>query len=36
MDKGDVGLGLVVAGSIGLIAGVVYVIVTVAKWAWGG
>lgn len=40
MDRGDAGFGLVIAGGIagtvGALAVVVYVIVTVAKWAWGG
>ena len=39
MDFGDLKFGLFiagcVAGSIAVIAGVVYVIVTVAKFAWG-
>ena len=40
MSKVDLGVGLVfagvVGGSIAILAGVVYVIVSVAKWAWGG
>ncbi len=40
MDIGDIAGGLVVAGifaaCIGLIAGAVYVIVSVAKFAWSG
>lgn len=40
MNKGDLGFGLViVGGAAGVIAlglGVIYGIVTVAKWAWGG
>lgn len=39
MTKGDLGFGLLIcggiAGSIGALVGVVYVIVSVAKWAWG-
>lgn len=39
MDKGDLGFGLLIAGciaaGIGALAGVVYVIVSVAKWTWG-
>jgi len=40
MNKGDAGFGLLIAGgiagSVAALAGVVYVIVSVAKWAWGG
>jgi len=40
MKKVDLGVGLVLAGAIGgsiaILAGIVYVIVSVAKWAWGG
>lgn len=40
MDKTDVGGWLVIgalgAGCIGAVLGIVYGIVTVAKWAWGG
>lgn len=39
MDKGDVGFGFLiagcVAGGLGGIAVVVYIIITVAKFAWG-
>jgi len=40
MDKTDVGGWLVIgalgAGCIGAVLGIVYGVVTVAKWAWGG
>jgi len=40
MNKGDAGFGLFIVGCavgvIGLGLGIIYGIVTVAKWAWGG
>lgn len=39
MDKGDIQFGLLLVGGVGLcfagLVGVIYTIVTVAKWAWG-
>lgn len=39
MDKGDIQFGSLIVGGITLCAlstlGLVYAIVTVAKWAWG-
>lgn len=39
MNRGDLGFGLFIggmaAGVVAIIAGVVYLVVSVAKWAWG-
>ena len=40
MDRGDLEFGLLIcgvgAGIAALFAGVVYLVVSVAKWAWSG
>ncbi len=40
MNSGDAGAGLIITGaivgSVVAVAGMVYLVVTVAKWAWGG
>jgi len=40
IDKADLQLviigGAIIGSGIGVIAGIVYIVVSTAKWAWGG